>query len=367
MPHYFRFIICLILLGTSLACAAQVSILPLPSRSEAFLLEDIWRVSLINGTSGALSGDLVLSIQDDARNLVFSATVSGLRIESGANNINRNNLREATIQYGSGLKSATLRRTGVLPYGEYILCYSYSDIKSAATLGEYCYEKTVQPLLPPELIQPYDGENLQSDLPLLVWKGPFPTGDLPVTFALRLVEVDKGLSAQTAIERNKPLLSRQYKGTTQLLYPKDALALEPGKVYAWQVAAFSGDFNLGTTEAWTFSVEPPVKLPEDPESYRMVTETPNGVHYLAKKGVLRFAYDNRDGATELDYEVLSLSTSDKNNIKLATKVTLHPGINKVDMDLSAEGRLEDRQKYLLTIHRPNGNNQYFEFIYRKHE
>jgi hypothetical protein len=180
------------------------------------------------------------------------------------------------------------------------------------------------------------------------------------------VEVTAGQTPAAAMERNRPLLSRQYRDLTQLLYPPDASDLEAGKTYAWQITALSGDYNLGTTEIWTFSTAARDRIPDEEESYRFALEAPDGTLYLAQKGVLRFAYVNRAEAKTLDYFIQSLSTTDKTGIK-PRQIDLRPGINKMDINLSAEASLTAGQKYQLVIRQQNGNNQYLDFIYCKHE
>jgi hypothetical protein len=364
MSLSYRWLVFFMISG-SLSAQTQVSILPLPARSEGFLMEDLWRISMVNAGTGVQVGTLTFSIKDAGHHVVFSADVENLRLQNGINNFNGNDLTVVNLQYGNNNASMSLRRTGALPYGEYIICYIYQDVARSRIIGEYCEERSVQPLLPPELIQPYDGEQIATTRPLLVWKAPFPTGNVDIRYALRLTELTKESQAIRDIARNKPLLSRTFK-ETMLVYPADAPDLQPGKSYVWQITAFAGDYTVGTTDVWTFIVAKPESPPEEPESYRLASDSPDGTPYLARRGVLRFAFNNRDSEAQLNYQI---QTMDKQELKGITTevVKLQSGINKVDLNLVANKRLKSGQKYLLVIHRPNLNDQYLEFVYQEND
>jgi hypothetical protein len=377
MKYFMIPILMAILLCMRYNAMAQVSITPLPARSAAFRMEDIWQVSILNLGSAPLSGNLFVTISEGSGTSVISIAVPNVRLAAGANALNRLSNKEASVDYGPGSKSSTLRRTGALPYGEYILCYFFKDPGAGTVLGEYCYEKTVQPVLPPELIQPADGEAVNTVFPVLVWKGPFPPGDSPVSYALRLVEVLPGQSAAAALERNRPLLSRRYKNMTQLVYPADAPALSAQKTYAWQVAAFSDDYNLGTTEIWTFQVEtpenniiPPKKIAQ---AYREVKLSPDGSYYPAK-GRLQFMYDNRYQAWALQYGKdiaggLSVAIYPAGNREKALRIDNFPeikligGANMLNIDLSAVSGIVSGSDYLMVLRDPVGKEYFLEFTY----
>lgn len=357
----------LYLLTAILFCAvhisAQVVLTPIPGVTESFRLDDVWRLTALVSGNGPVTGNLTAHIEDNSHNLVYEATLPGITLRPGVNNIQQTKIGGGATSFGQGQSATLLRQTGTLPYGEFIICYFLNDINTSAITGEYCYEKSVKPMLPPELLQPYDNEEIATRSPLLVWKAPFPVSQA-LTYALRLTEVQKGQSAAEAIEKNAPIISRQYRDQTQLLYPGDVPALEDGKTYAWRISVSAGDYNLGTTDVWQFTVKEEKIRPRN-DSYRILDDKPDGNVYVIKDGILRVAYDNRYSMDTLNYSIKPLTKATNMRISNLPAQAMSRGMNKMEIDLRNNTAMEEGKKYLFQIHQKNGNDQYLEFIYRK--
>ncbi len=348
-----------------IALRAQVILTPMPSPAEVLRLEDIWRVNLTNTGTSPINATVVLSIKDGSYNMILSATMVNVLVRPGASDLQQIKSADAEIQFGSTASAHTLRRIGSLPYGEYIICYFLNDSKTNSLVGEHCAEKSIRPMLPPELLQPYDEEEIYVLRPLLLWKAPFPDTRDPIDYGLQLVEVKTGQAALEALERNRPLVSTRIRDQLQMVYPGGAPDLELGITYAWRINAKVGDFHLGTTEPWTFKVVEDKTRPQN-DSYRILSAKPDGNLYIAKKGILRFAYQNRYGLEKLTYSVKSLSgvkSTDEASKAQTPEIKLSLGMNKIDLDLSKGLPLKAGNKYSLCIHHEHTNDQYIEFIY----
>jgi large repetitive protein len=156
-------------------------------------------------------------------------------------------------------------RTGTLPEGDYELCarlYSRGGIQ----LEESCAAFTVMIPGAPELIHPAHGDPVSAIQPTFQWTPVLLPPSLGTAYRVRIVERYGGQTPHTALDRNIPHLEQEIAGMPMLVYPMDALPLEPGKEYVWQVEALDG---LGRpilanglrSEVWLFTAIAGVGLP----------------------------------------------------------------------------------------------------------
>lgn len=367
----------LLLLSTTLSVSGQVVIAPVPHQEGYFTLDDVWRVILINSKPQAIDVQLEITVEDAQHQLVFSATSPIFNLRQGSNRPVFNTA-SAKTQYGGGSATKVLRNTGRFPYGNYIVCYRVNDAENSAMLGEFCHEETIKPFSPPELISPYNTEEITTTLPILTWKPPFPPGATPFEYTLRLVEVKEKQDAIEALETNAPLVNRRGIFSTNLPYPGDAPKLEMGKTYAWQVSAKSGDFDLGVTEVWVFQVAELAFMPP-PEgaykSYRELKLTPDG-SFNPIKQKLRFVYNNRFAAPNLECEGATPPTAlervywkiypvgkPANPISITSSIVLVTGINKLALNLQGVTGINNGENYIMVLRDPVGKEYYLEFTY----
>jgi hypothetical protein len=243
--------VCCLMLG--MRATAQVAIVPQPHQEGYFTLDDIWRVAVISPGAQSRQVRLEATIEDAQHQAVVTAQSPLFLLRQGNNRPNFS-AASASMHYGALPAASILRSTGRLPYGNYILCYRVLDAAANALLGEFCQEEQVRPFSPPELVSPYDRESVQTTLPLLTWKPPFPPGSAPIEYTMVLKEIRKDQTPLEAMEKNTPMVSRRGLFATVLPYPPDAPKLDVGKSYVWQVTARAGGVELGATEVWAFKV-----------------------------------------------------------------------------------------------------------------
>ena len=352
---------------------AQVSVVPLPNQEGYFMLDDLWKVNLINPLPSPLEVYLDITLEDAQHQPVLTATSAAFTLRQGSSRppISRHGNR---LQYSSTAAAATLRNIGRLPYGQYIVCYKIVQADKGTLLGQHCQEQQIKPFGPPELISPYNREAIRTIFPVLTWKAPYPAGAIPFTYSLRLTEVKPGQTALQALEGNVPLLSRRIEQIQHLLYPGDAPRLEVGKKYVWQISAQAGDFNLGATEIWVFTIgenETPESVGNtyNYETYYDLKLTPSG-GYLPSHKFLRFRYDNRFGSANLPYvqgtEVAyEIYTAGNRSAPIAGMpvMPLNSGVNKISIPLNNNPNMQNGEDYLLVVKDTAGGIYYLDFIY----
>lgn len=355
----------------------QVIISPNPTPYGTIGLDQIWLVNLFNTQPQPIEVYMTATLEDSKHGILLNATTPVFKILAGSNRPTFSS-SGVKIEYGKGKITQVLRSSGRLPYGQYVLCYRLYSANSNDLIAEFCQEETASPLSPPELANPYDGESIQTTLPLLIWRPPFPPGTIPIEYTIRLVEIKPKQKTMEALEKNIPLLNRRGIASTNLPYPPEAPKLEVGKSYAWQIIAHAGGFSLGSTEVWSFKV-----VKEETESLLLATDTffrelklaPDG-SYNPITQKIRFFYPNRWGASILEYENSSppsnldriyykIYPAGKQDAPLTPTITtnLVSGVNKITINLSGVSGITDGEHYILVLRDVTGRQYYLEFTY----
>ncbi|MCF6271135.1 MAG: hypothetical protein L3J41_15590 [Melioribacteraceae bacterium] len=148
-------------------------------------------------------------------------------------------------------------QTGMLPEGDYVLCIKVIDINKNL-LTEACSNFDVVLPGPPQLIIPEDEAVVDINQPNFIWNPVNVPPPMQPVYHLRLVELIKGQTKYRAIEANYPHQEAEIIMSNSYLYPIDALPLEKGKTYVWQITAKDEDgktisLNDGKSEIWEFS------------------------------------------------------------------------------------------------------------------
>ncbi len=128
----------------------------------------------------------------------------------------------------------------------------YSDVSVSYTQGNGFYEENglyvlgelyVEATLAtaPELIFPAEDDTVYTGTPLLQWTAI--GGSFQPAYEVRVSEILESQAPEEALDGNTPLLELEDLFATSLLYPEDALELESGSSYAWQVRAVDDNGN----------------------------------------------------------------------------------------------------------------------------
>jgi hypothetical protein len=328
----------------SLTSRAQFSVTLFPQADKQFFIDDLWKTMFINTATSNQMAYVQFSINATSGAQVVTITLPIENFSKGLNQVTSIEARSGKWAYASTQAAVILQQTGKLPFGTYMFCANIYAATTNKLLGSDCEERDVKPMTPPELANPSNKEEITTTTPALVWIPPRPTDGLPITYSLRLAEVDSGQNPSLALLQNPPLLNLNALSNTSLLYPADAPVLQNGKQYVWQVAAAYEGYNLGVTDMWLFKVKQPVYKNTDEIIYP-VADKKGGSRYYISHGIIRFAYDNKANDSKLHYTIRNIGKTDK--IKSLPEVDIRSGINKVEVNL--KDVLEKGNYYALEI------------------
>lgn len=337
---------------------AQVAITLFPSPANQFFIDNLWNTTIINASASAISAQVEFVIRDNASSPILTIHTPSVNLTSGINHITSVEAQSGKWTWGNSTASLMLQQIGKLPFGAYSFCVSVFSVNNKL-LGNNCEERDIKPISPPQLSSPHNEEEITVTNPLLVWIPPLPMLDINISYALRLVEVSSGQSPQEALLQNPPLLNLQNLSGINLNYPADAQALQQGHEYAWQVGASYQNYNLGTTDIWTFKIKKTVEKEEDAVIYPVASKTSDAKFYVSH-GIFHFGYDNKANEKNLTYTIQSVGQN-KERLKGLPQVTLKPGMNKIDVDIKHNPGLKSDQYYTLFVKDSKG--QIFKILY----
>lgn len=203
------------------ASSQVLNIIPLHADNQYFFIEQLWQVNVTNTTVTPVDGILEIKIEDRNHNIIYLAVSPSIRWVSGMNTLSNGVRATMQITYAPTPLGSTLRETGRLPFGEYILCYT-ARTTTNTTLGMACREKAIRPITPPELVSPSNSSNVDVSRPLLMWRSPFPFQSEGLTYSLRLTDVPQGVSAPEALRTRPLLLNMSNLREPYLPYPNTA-------------------------------------------------------------------------------------------------------------------------------------------------
>jgi hypothetical protein len=147
-------------------------------------------------------------------------------------------------------------RVGSIPEGDYEICVRILTT-ARVQLARDCVLFSITLPDAPELVFPGAGDVIPTVQPTFQWTPVLLPPAVGVTYRLRIVPRHEGQSPYTAILANLPHLDTELTGVPFFLYPADALPLEPGTEYVWQVEALDamGDALVAgglRSQVWTF-------------------------------------------------------------------------------------------------------------------
>ncbi|MDH5196670.1 MAG: hypothetical protein OEY20_05425, partial [Gemmatimonadota bacterium] len=151
-------------------------------------------------------------------------------------------------------------RTGMIPEGRHQMCARVLDGQNVELVFT-CADFTITLPEPPQLIFPANKGVVAGLLPVFQWTPIFVPPEIGAMYRLRLFELMKEQTPETAVLANRVWFEIENTAPV-VVYPLDALPLDPMKEYVWSVEALDGDGNPVTrggrsSEIWTFAVGGP--------------------------------------------------------------------------------------------------------------
>jgi len=339
---------------------AQVSVVLFTSPAKQFFIDDLWKTTLINTSVKPVNTYAQFIIRNGSVNNVLTLTTQLITLMPGVNHLNQSDGTNGKWVYGSNEASTVFQSTGKLPYGHYTYGVYVYSASTNRLLGSSSEEIDVQPMLPPELASPRNEEVINVKYPLLSWIPPRPIIGLSIIYSLRLVALQTDQSPAEGMLQNPALVNLDNLPSTYTSYPVSSQSLQVGITYAWQVGASYEGFSLGQTEIWTFTVKPPDPPPADDIIYPVAAKTSDG-HFYVTKGIIRFAYDNKANDKKLNYVIKRMDKHE--NLKSLPEIEVKAGMNKLEVDVSHNTGLKEKQYYDLEITDKKGQVYKVMFYY----
>ncbi len=246
--------------GQPLSASLQVNPFPTPYLSDWELNPNIAQLSLRNDSSESVSAQIFLVILRDGGGTVVSGSSSVFELPAGGD---ETILAPDLIDYQSVKYDASIRdiavRTGRLPEGRYSLCVTIKDGSGSILVDETCaYFEIVYPD-PPSLLYPFDADTIDNSYPVFQWQPVQAPVNYPIHYLITIAQLQ---DYQTPLQALTSTEYYQYQqdnlSSSNLSYPIDALPLEDGKKFVWQVRALDDNgypptANDGKSEIWTFT------------------------------------------------------------------------------------------------------------------
>ena len=369
MLSRFHFITVIILLLTKSVLYAQVSVSIAQPPQSTINFNGLWNIEVIN--TSAEKADITLVATLGYTNNVILSTIKFNKVilPVGPSYFPSGVLPIESIKYSAHQQAGIIQQSGLLPFGNYVLCIQAFNALNGALLSDYCTEYVVEPFTPPFLLMPTDDSKITITNPLLMWIAPSPISSLKdLHYELKLVEIIGNQSPEEAISRNYALLEKKGISVNQLLYPADAHPLEINKSYAWQVKARNNNAIIGTTEVWNFTigrdsiVRSSLQINDD--SYNELKTSLDGSFTIAVPE-LRFAYHNPYSNSRITYKITDLAGKEagENSDELESVY----GDNRYMLELGEVKKLKSGSFYILEVTNIKGIKNYLMFQYYKSE
>lgn len=240
--------------------------------------------------------------------------------------LNRNNVDHSGV---ADEVWSQILKTGMLPDGHYSFCVTanYLDPNGAlAQVGSACFEFTISLAQAPVITSPFDGQELNPQIPNTIFSWTPPIGNIigaNLAYDLYVVKVPQGqnpndvMNAAVNYKANNPLIKTNLSGNQYVTQPYD-LKIDTNALYAVQVVARDlnkqvGFKNNGRSEVVTFikgkiqkpiaglmTITQPEKKPAKKSPGYTITNT-EPVPYSQLKGklVYRFKDESSKGAISL--------------------------------------------------------------------
>jgi hypothetical protein len=309
-------------------------------------VDGLGKVLINNLYNQGIQGQLSITVKEMRTNqLVIQVITPVFNLSRGQNHLPATVWANATIQNGGSDYAMIAQQTRSFPPGLYQFCFIFSPSDKSIETASDCVEGEIQPLIPMQLVDPVDRDSVCSNRPILIWHAPIP---VPASASYRILLVEKTGDPVESILANRPVLALSNLTTTTLPYPGNLPPLQEGKTYCWQVFTVDRNVMLSKSEIWEFTVGCNEKAPPvNKDAYRELKSISNGNYYIADN-YIKFSYQNRYNSKKLNYSIFDFNDNG-NKIKNLPIISLQPGLNKIDLDVSDIG-LENGKVYLLKVY-----------------
>lgn len=330
----------------------------------------LWNMSLINTTGASMTAHLQMIMTDAGTGqTVLTATTPSFLLPAGAKPISAATVTPVAYTAGAGY-NIDANPNGFLPVGVYNICYILTRLTNEISeqIADECVTAEVEPISPPQLIQPSDSDQVLLRRPFFTWLPPTPYNTFSnLRYDWVLVEVQSTQSGPDAIQQNVPVLLQSNISFTSLQYPLSMPELDTGKIYAWRVTAKNNLSPIANSEVWSFSIQ---KFSTDTFSapnkgfYAQVRREQDA-SYSISGSILRFLYQHEVNSNTVQIKITDISNTAHQTVQLdSSYLAVKYGANYMSLDLSNKG-LTDHHMYLLDLTNERNEHWFLKFEYRR--
>ncbi|AEV99209.1 hypothetical protein A4D02_35585 [Niastella koreensis] len=330
----------------------------------------LWNMSLVNTTGASMAVEIQMTMTDAGTGqTVLTATTPSIMLPAGAKALNAAMVAPVTYTVGAGY-NIDANPNGFLPVGVYNICYTVTrwtnDISDQ--VADECVTAEVEPISPPQLIQPGDRDGVIVRRPFFTWLPPTPYNSFSnLLYDWLLVEVQPTQSGADAIQQNIPVYLQSNISFTSLQYPLNMPELDTGKVYAWRVTAKNNLSPIANSEVWSFTIQQPLS-----DTFRMSHKSlyaamrrEQDASYVISGNPLHFLYLHELNSPSVQVKLTDISKSTGQDVQLDSAVlAVKYGANYMNLDLTNSG-LINKHMYLLTIFNDRNERWFLKFEYRQ--
>jgi hypothetical protein len=326
---------------------SQVSITNINVQAFNITPDALLNVGIMN-SGNTLQVQLVTQLFSSKNVPLLTVRSAPFNLVSGLNPGLNSNRKVQGTEYASSDQANYLKTSHNLPSGRYKICASLILPGGADKVDDLCEELEAEFNQYLYLVNPFDGDTIESKNPILSWthSEPFTILNQGEFYRMVVTEINKSQSPEDAINVNSPVMVKNYLKEHQVSYPYDARELKAGSRYAWQVQKMSDGVVINKTEAWVFvcrniSIKKSLK-------YVALKNELDGSFYSAYNGEVFFKFSEEyksqgklnfslldDKSKEVnidankDAEMYAAKTSDEAKLKMS-------GDNRYEMDLNAK-------------------------------
>ena len=330
----------------------------------------LWNMSLINTTGASMAVQIQMTMTDAGTGqTVLTATTNGVTLPAGAKAINAAMVAPLTYTAGAGY-NIDANPNGFLPVGVYNICYTVTrwtnDISDQ--VADECVTAEVEPVSPPQLIQPGDSDRLFVRRPFFTWLPPTPYNSFSnLLYDFILVEVQPTQSGADAIQQNIPVYLQSNISFTSLQYPLNMPELDTAKLYAWRVTAKNNLSPIANSEVWSFKIQQPVNdsLHVFHKGLYALLRREQDASYALSGNLLHFLYQHELNSPSVQVKITDISNATRQDVQLdSAQLAVKYGANYMNLDL-ANSALVNKHMYLLTIVNDRNEHWFLKFEYRQ--
>lgn len=315
----------------------------------------------IQNTGSNLNGQIVIRVSENSKRInIVDITTPVISLRKGVNALPKSAYGNSVFRFGNNSYGRIVNQTKAFPPGEYSFCFEFVPSEKGNPEYENCFDGSIEPLVPMQLMLPAHQDTICLKRPVLSWQPPMPYSG-SMFFRLMLVEKKSAKNGTEAMLKNAPLLLLDNISGTTLMYPSNYPELKEGVTYYWQVVAYQQNIIISTSEVWEFTVQCKEKNIEDNDSYRELKLLVNGNYYITSQ-YLKFSFLNNYNVKKLQYAILDVEEGGK-PVKQVPDVLLVQGLNKIDIDISELG-LKNGRSYVLKVFPFNESPVEIRFVLR---